>query len=84
MPTHYVEMQQTEFFGFAHAFPEEDALAIQGAAPNRRFELSNGWGTLHADGDVILTFGSEKGCRHYCLNYAELCGQLSAAEPDDA
>ena len=80
--TYYVEMQQTDFFPFAHSFSKQDARAIRNAVLDERFELSNGFGCLDKDGDVTLTFIKGDGSRMYDLNHIEICRQFAQWDRD--
>ncbi|MBW3512916.1 hypothetical protein [Janthinobacterium sp. NKUCC06_STL] len=79
---YYVQMQQTDFFSFAHSFSDAEARAIRDAVIDEEFELSNGFGRLDKDGDVTLTFIKSDGSRMYDLNHIEICRQFAQGDRD--
>lgn len=64
-------------FGFTCTFSEADRSAILNAEMNVRFILGCGAAYLDKFGDLLLTLRSPGGHRHHCVNYVEICRQLS-------
>lgn len=79
--THFVSMKQLDVpYSFSTHFSAKDAITILGATADVNHDIENGICRLSRDRKTIsLSLESNGGCRHYFLDYKELCSQLQGS-----